>query len=92
VVEVKRPMVNVVINNVYIRRTLRLRIERSDGVAPYEAYLKATFMPGDIPEPGTGLSVVADPVRPQHIELADAKAAAQHHHSALTRTPAGSPV
>jgi hypothetical protein len=67
----------VVINNVYIRRTLRLRIERSDGVAPYEVRLKATFMLGEIPEAGTTLPVVIDPARPQQIELADTKPAAQ---------------
>jgi hypothetical protein len=92
VVEVKRPVFNVVINNVYIRRTLRLRIERSDGLAPYEARLKATFMLGEIPEPGATLSVVVDPVRPQHIELASTKEAVQQHHSPVTRTPAGLPA
>jgi hypothetical protein len=92
VVEVNRPAFNVVINNVYIRRTLRLRIERSDGVAPYEARLKATFMLGEIPEPGATLPVVVDPVRPQHIELSDTKPTVQQHHSPVTRTPAGPPV
>jgi Short C-terminal domain len=69
VVGVNRPLFNQVINDVYIRRTLRLRIERPDGVAPYEARLKATFMLGQIPEPGARLSVLVDPARPQHIEL-----------------------
>ena len=70
VVEVKRPMFNVVINNAYIRRTLRLRIERPDGAAPYEAILKGTFIFGEVPEPGASLSVLVDPRRPQHVEFA----------------------
>jgi hypothetical protein len=47
VLEVIKPkLMNVVINNVYIMRKLRLRIERADGVEPYEAVLKGTFMLG----------------------------------------------
>lgn len=71
VVDVVRPWFNVVINRVYIRRTLRLRIERADGTPPYEVRFKGTFMLGEIPEPGCQLSVLVDPVRPQRIELVD---------------------
>jgi hypothetical protein len=74
VVAVKQPLFNTVINDAYIRRTLRLRIERRDGVAPYEASLKGTFMFGEIPQPGAKLSVIVDPLRPQHIEFDSAKA------------------
>jgi hypothetical protein len=35
VMAVQEPLMNQVINNVYIKRTLQLRIERSDHVAPY---------------------------------------------------------
>ena len=35
VLEVKKPIMNVVMNNVYIRRTLMLRVKRSDGTPPY---------------------------------------------------------
>src|SRR5215467_14576039 len=35
VLEVLKPWMNVVVNNVYIRRKVRLRIERHDGTAPY---------------------------------------------------------
>ena len=34
VLAVHEPLMNQVINNVYIKRTLRLRIERCDHVAP----------------------------------------------------------
>jgi hypothetical protein len=43
-----------------IRRTLRLRIERPDGAAPYEAVIKGTFMFGEIPVPGAKLSMMID--------------------------------
>jgi hypothetical protein len=75
VVEVNKPLFNTVINDVYIRRTLRVRIERSDGVAPYEARLKGTFMLGKIPDVGATLSVLVDRVRPQRIEMVGATAA-----------------
>jgi hypothetical protein len=74
VIEVKRPLFNTVINNAYIRRTLRLRIERPDGAAPYEAIIKGTFMFGEIPAPGARLPVMIDPLRPQHIEFASTAA------------------
>lgn len=70
VIEVKRPLFNTVINNAYIRRTLRLRIERPDGAAPYGAIIKGTFTFGEIPVPGAKLSVMVDPLRPQHVEFA----------------------
>jgi hypothetical protein len=90
VVEVVRPFMNVVINRVYIRRTLRLRIEREDGVAPYEAKFRSTFMLGEIPDVGDTLNLRIDPDRPQHFavdsggdsapraERHDADAAPQH--------------
>ncbi|HXY66003.1 MAG TPA: hypothetical protein VEI45_17000 [Mycobacterium sp.] len=70
VIEVKRPLFNMVINNAYIRRTLRLRIERPDGAAPYETTIKGTFMFGDISAPGAKPWVMIDPQRPQHVEFA----------------------
>jgi hypothetical protein len=56
---------NMVINNVYIKRKLRLRIERSDGAPPYEAVLKGTFMLGEIPGEGSQLNLRVDPKNPQ---------------------------
>lgn len=53
VVFVVKPMMNVVVNNVDLPRTLVLRIERSDGVAPYEAKYKGLFMIGNIPDEGS---------------------------------------
>jgi len=45
-------MMNMIITAVYIRRTMMLRIERSDGTPPYEAKYSGTFMLGEIPGPG----------------------------------------
>jgi hypothetical protein len=85
VIEVKRPLFNTVINNAYIRRTLRLRIERPDGAAPYEAIIKGTFMFGDIPQPGARLPVMVDPLRPQHIEFASKTATSETNQPRATR-------
>jgi hypothetical protein len=72
VLEVIKPkLMNVVINNVYIVRKLRLRIERVDGVAPYEAVLKGTFMLGEIPDVGDTMSLRVDPHDPKHFETVD---------------------
>ncbi|HET9876160.1 MAG TPA: SHOCT domain-containing protein [Mycobacterium sp.] len=87
VLEVIRPWFNVVINNVYIRRTLRLRIERTDGTRPYEVRFKGTFMLGEIPEPGARLSVLIDPIRPQRIELVDSVAVVDEAPTSQTRYP-----
>jgi len=89
VIEVKRPLFNTVINNAYIRRTLRLRIERPDGVAPYEAIINGTFMFGEIPQPGAKLPVMVDPLRPQHVELASKTATSETAQPRATRAMAG---
>ncbi|HZS41428.1 MAG TPA: hypothetical protein VFF06_31580 [Polyangia bacterium] len=73
VLEVIEPLMNVVINNVYIRRTVRLRIARDDGAPAYEARLKGTFMLGEIPKVGDRLRVLVDPNRPQHLVPDDSK-------------------
>jgi hypothetical protein len=89
VIEVKRPLFNTVINNAYIRRTLRLRIERPDGTAPYEATIKGKFMFGEIPAPGARMSVMIDPQRPQHVEFASKTATSETNQPRVTRTAAG---
>ncbi|KAA1415360.1 hypothetical protein F0U44_21495 [Nocardioides humilatus] len=72
VLEVKKPLMNVVVNNVYIKRKLRVRIERDDGAAPYEASYSDLFMIGDVPDPGESFRVVVDPAKPQRMEAAEA--------------------
>jgi hypothetical protein len=67
VLEVVEPRWNVVINSVYIRRTLRLKVSRSDGAAPYEARLKDLFMLGEIPNVGDRVQLRIDPKDPQHL-------------------------
>ncbi|MBZ5491213.1 MAG: SHOCT domain-containing protein [Acidobacteriia bacterium] len=59
---------NVVVNNVYIRRRLRLRIQPEDGTAAYEAIFKGLFMLGEIPSVGDRLTLRVDPANPQHFD------------------------
>jgi hypothetical protein len=69
VLEVIRPMFNVVVNKDAGRRVLRLSIERSDGAASYEAHLTGTFTLGEVPESEDRVAVRIDPDRPHHLEL-----------------------
>ncbi len=68
VLEVLKPWMNVVINNVYIRRRIRLRIQREDGSPAYEGILKGLFMLGEIPSAGDRLALRVDPANPQHFD------------------------
>jgi len=68
VLEVFKPWMNVVVNNVYIRRRLRLRIQRQDGAPPYEGIFKGLFMLGEIPSVGDRLNLRVDPANPQHFD------------------------
>ena len=70
VLEVLKPwmMMNVVINNVYIRRSLRLRIQRDDGTPAYEAIFKGLFMLGEIPSVGDRIALRVDPANPRHFD------------------------
>jgi hypothetical protein len=68
VLEVFKPWMNVVINNVYIRRKLRLRIQREDRTPAYEGILKGLFMLGEIPSVGDRLALRVDPANPQHFD------------------------
>ena len=74
VLSVKDPLMNTIINGAYIRRTMQLRIERSDGVAPYEAKYSGTFMIGNIPTPGDRFNLRVDPTNPNRFETVDAAA------------------
>jgi putative oligomerization/nucleic acid binding protein len=73
VLEIFKPMMNVVINNVYIKRKVRLRIHRSDGAPEYEATWNGLFMLGEIPSPGDRLPLIIDPENPQRVEYDDSK-------------------
>lgn len=86
VLEVLKPWMNVVVNNVYIQRRLRLRIQRQDGAPPYEGILKGLFMLGEIPSVGDRLALRVDPANPQHFDYdkdsSSAAAASASHSSA----------
>ncbi|HEY6251879.1 MAG TPA: SHOCT domain-containing protein [Candidatus Angelobacter sp.] len=68
VLEVLKPWMNVVINNVYIKRKVRLRIEREDRTPAYEGVLNGLFMLGEIPSAGDRLPLLVDPTNPQRFE------------------------
>jgi hypothetical protein len=76
VLQVYNPMMNVVINGVYIKRKVRLRVERSDGAAPYEATYDGLFMLGEIPSTGDTIPLLVDPANPQHFQYDDKSTAA----------------
>jgi hypothetical protein len=61
---------NVVVNNIYVRRTLKVRVVRDDGAAPYETKYKHLFELGSVPDRGDTFSVVVDPGRPGRIAVA----------------------
>ena len=71
VLEVKKPLMNVVVNNIYIKRKLRVRVQRDDGVAPYETTYSDLWEIGGVPDPGDSFRVVLDPRRPQHLSALD---------------------
>jgi hypothetical protein len=85
VLDVIKPRMNVVVNFVYIKRRLRVRVERTDGSPPYEATFSGVFMVGEIPSPGDVLPLRVDPNRPDRITY-DASAEA----SSTAGTPSAS--
>ncbi|HKV91048.1 MAG TPA: SHOCT domain-containing protein [Candidatus Angelobacter sp.] len=76
VLQVFKPWMNVVVNNVYIRRRVRLRIQREDGTPAYEGILKGLFMLGEIPSVGDHLALRVDPANPQHFDYDQASTSA----------------
>ena len=93
VLEVLKPKMNVVINNVYIKRKVRLRIEREDGVPAYEGVLNGLFMLGAIPSAGDRMALLVDPANPQRFAYDDKKTASSQptrvHAAAATATDRG---
>jgi hypothetical protein len=57
---------NVMVNSAYIYRTVRLRITRSDGVAPYEHKMRGLYMFGNVPDEGDKFALRVDPHDPNH--------------------------
>ena len=93
VLEVLKPWMNVVVNNVYIRRRLRLRIQRLDGTPAYEGIFKGLFMLGEIPSVGDRLTLRVDPANPQHFDYdkdSSSAAAATAPHSSAHSFDSGS--
>ena len=89
VLEVLKPWMNVVINNVYIKRKVRLKIEREDGVPAYEGILNGLFMLGEIPTAGDRIPLIVDPANPQRFEYnqkADGSSATSVRSAAASAT------
>jgi hypothetical protein len=86
VLQVYQPAMNVVINNVYIKRKLRLRVERADNLPAYEVTYDGLFMLGEIPSPGDRIALLVDPANPQHVEY-DAAAGASSDAPAAPSAP-----
>jgi hypothetical protein len=69
VLEVIRPMFNVVVNKDAGRRVLRMTVERPDGTEPYETQVTGTFILGEVPDPDDRVAIRINPDEPHHIEL-----------------------
>lgn len=94
VLQVYEPAMNTIVNNAYIKRKVRLRIERSDGKSPYEGTLNGLFMIGNVPSAGDRIPLLVDPSDPQHFDYDENAASPEAPHAApRTRTKAGaSPI
>jgi hypothetical protein len=90
VLEVLKPMMNVVINNVYIKRKVRLRVEREDGAPAYEAVLDGLYMLGEIPSPGDRIPLLVDRGQPQHVEYDESPGATGNTDVRAASAPAPS--
>jgi hypothetical protein len=67
VLQVVEPKIwNVIVNSAYIYRTVRLRVTRSDGVAPYEHKMRGLYMFGNVPDEGDKFALRVDPDDPNH--------------------------
>ncbi|MCE5292753.1 MAG: SHOCT domain-containing protein [Nocardiaceae bacterium] len=75
VVEVLTPTMNVVINNIYVRRTMRVEITRPDTGQRYEAEVSGLFEFGSVPSPGTQLGVIVDGQKPDRVTLDESRKA-----------------
>jgi len=62
VVEVVEPKAtSAVVNNGYVRRSVRLRVERPDKTKTYEAVLRDLFKVDELPSPGDKIALRIDP-------------------------------
>ena len=62
VIEVIEPKaINAVVNNGYVRRSVRLTVERPDKTKAYEAVLRDLFKVEELPKPGDKIPLRIDP-------------------------------
>ena len=62
VIEVVEPKaINAVVNNGYVRRSVRLTVERPDKTKTYEAVLRDLFKVEELPSPGDKIPLRIDP-------------------------------
>jgi hypothetical protein len=89
VLEVLEPRMNVVVNDVYIKRKVRVRVEREDGAPAYEGMVDGLFMLGEIPSPGDTFPLLVDPANPERIEY-DKRAGSAHTSPVASAAPSSS--
>lgn len=62
VIEVVEPKaINAVVNNGYLRRSVRLTVARPDKTKTYEAVLRDLFKVDELPSPGDKIALLIDP-------------------------------
>ena len=76
VIEVVEPKaINAVVNNGYVRRSVRLTVERPDKTKTYEAVLRDLFKVGDLPLPGHRIPLRIDPEDAKRVAAVPARKA-----------------
>lgn len=70
VVEVIEPKaINAVVNNGYVRRSVRVTVERADKIKTYEAVVRDLFKVDELPSPGDRLPLRIDPEDAKRVVL-----------------------
>jgi len=70
VIEVIEPKaVSAVVNNGYVRRSVRVTVERVDKIKTYEALVRDLFKVEDLPSPGDRIPLRIDPQDAKHVVM-----------------------
>lgn len=76
VIEVVAPKgINTVVNNGYVRRSVRLNVERADKKKTYEAAIRELFKVDELPSPGDRIPLRIDPEDAKRVVMVPAKKA-----------------
>jgi hypothetical protein len=70
VIEVIEPKaVSAVVNNGYVRRSVRVTVERADKIKTYEAVVRDLFKVEELPSPGDRIPLRIDPEDAKHVVM-----------------------